>query len=161
MHLVLCIVSGIYLASGRALSTQSSLKRITFQISLYNYDQERPTPHYSMERHLNLIGCDTPLIWTYSQVGCKCCFCPATLHAPRSRYTSRVQSVNEYSNTCFSVHNPGTRKRTRNRKARKVAGALHALVLSTWLQELKMGKLLRHLWSAEYCHMFAAAPQVT
>ena len=30
-----CIVSGISLASGRALSTQSSLNRITFPISLY------------------------------------------------------------------------------------------------------------------------------
>ena len=24
---------------------------------------------YSLERHLNLNGCDTTLIWTYSQVG--------------------------------------------------------------------------------------------
>ena len=36
--------------------------------------QERPTPHYSVERHLNLNGCDTSLIWTYSQVGHTCCF---------------------------------------------------------------------------------------
>ena len=34
----------------------------------------RPTPHYSVERHLNLNGRDTSLIWTYSQVGRKCCF---------------------------------------------------------------------------------------
>ena len=31
--------------------------------------KERPTPHYSVERHLNLNGRDTSLIWTYSQVG--------------------------------------------------------------------------------------------
>ena len=36
--------------------------------------KERPTPHYSVERHLNLNGRDTSLIWTYSQVGRKCCF---------------------------------------------------------------------------------------
>ena len=27
-----------------------------------------------VERHLNLNGRDTSLIWTYSQVGHKCCF---------------------------------------------------------------------------------------
>ena len=36
--------------------------------------KERPTPHYSVERHLNLNGRDTSLIWTCSQVGRKCCF---------------------------------------------------------------------------------------
>ena len=36
--------------------------------------KERPTPHYSVQRHLNLNGRDTSLIWTYSQVGRKCCF---------------------------------------------------------------------------------------
>ena len=48
-----------------------------------------PTPHYSMERHLNMNGCDTSLIWTYSQVGRKCCFhsqC-TMLHAMRKRVT--------------------------------------------------------------------------
>ena len=35
---------------------------------------ERPTLHYSVERHLNLNGCNTSLIWTYFQVGRKCCF---------------------------------------------------------------------------------------
>ena len=43
----------------------------------------RPTPHYGVERHLNLNGRDTSLIWTYSQVGRKCYFHNqrATLHA--------------------------------------------------------------------------------
>ena len=27
-----------------------------------------------VERHLNLNDCDTSLLWTYSQVGHKCCF---------------------------------------------------------------------------------------
>ena len=27
-----------------------------------------------VERHLNLNNCDTSLLWTYSQVGHKCCF---------------------------------------------------------------------------------------
>ena len=48
--------------------------------------KERPPLHYSVERHLNLNGCDTSLtcISTYSQVGRKCCFDSqrATLHAP-------------------------------------------------------------------------------
>ena len=54
--------------------------------------KERPTPHYSVERHLNLNGRDTSLIWTYSQVGRKCCFHNqrATPHALRSRCTARV-----------------------------------------------------------------------
>ena len=55
--------------------------------------KERPTPHYSVERHLNLNGRNTSLIWTYSQVGRKCCFHNqrATLHAQRSRCTACVQ----------------------------------------------------------------------
>ena len=52
--------------------------------------KERPTPHYSVERHLNLNGRHTSLIWTYSQVGRKCCFHNqlAMLHAQRSRCTA-------------------------------------------------------------------------
>ena len=44
-----------------------------------------------VERHLNLNDCDTSLLWTYSQVGHKCCFHSQriTLHAPRLRYTAR------------------------------------------------------------------------
>ena len=40
-----------------------------------------------VERHLNLNGRDTSLIWTYSQVGRRCCFHSqsATLGAARSR----------------------------------------------------------------------------
>ena len=44
-----------------------------------------------VERHLNLNDCDTSLLWTYSQVGHKCCFHSQriTPHAPRLRYTAR------------------------------------------------------------------------
>ena len=44
-----------------------------------------------VERHLNLNDCDTTLLWTYSQVGHKCCFHSQriTPHAPRLRYTAR------------------------------------------------------------------------
>ena len=59
---------------------------------------------YSVERHLNPNGRDTYLIWTYSQVGRKCCFHNhnqrATLPAQRSRrtacvYTALAMTVNE------------------------------------------------------------------
>ena len=54
-----------------------------------------------VERHLNLNGCDTSLIWTYSQVGRKCCFYSqrATLHAraPRSRVIPHVYSIGNNS----------------------------------------------------------------
>ena len=41
-----------------------------------------------VERHLNLNDCDTSLLWTYSQVGRKCCFHSQriTPHASRLRY---------------------------------------------------------------------------
>ena len=44
-----------------------------------------------VERHLNLNDCDTSLLWTYSQVGQKCCFHSQriTPHASRLRYTAR------------------------------------------------------------------------
>ena len=44
-----------------------------------------------VERHLNLNDCDTSLLWTYSQVGRKCCFHSQriTPHASRLRYTAR------------------------------------------------------------------------
>ena len=44
---------------------------ITFRISSDYKNQElmkegaSNSPHYSLERHLNLNGCDTSLIWTY------------------------------------------------------------------------------------------------
>ena len=43
-----------------------------------------------VERHLNLNDCDTSLLWTYSQVGHKCCFHSqrTTPHASRLRYTA-------------------------------------------------------------------------
>ena len=32
-------------------------------------DKERPTPHYSVQRHLTLNNYHTFLLWNYSQVG--------------------------------------------------------------------------------------------
>ena len=50
-----------------------------------------------VERHLNLNGRDTSLIWTYSQVGRKCCFhnqsTTGTLGAARSRCNARVRTA--------------------------------------------------------------------
>ena len=49
-----------------------------------------------VEQHLNLNSRDTSLIWTYSQVGHKCCFHTqsATLGVPRSCYNVRVGGGN-------------------------------------------------------------------
>ena len=59
----------------------------------YRYRQELMKEGASncVERHLNLNDCDTSLLWTYSQVGHKCCFHNQriTLHASRLRYTAR------------------------------------------------------------------------
>ena len=67
--------------------------KLTFQPDTSIRAELRPTPHYSVERHLNLNGRHTSLIWTYSQVGRKCCFHNqlATLHAQRSRCTACVR----------------------------------------------------------------------
>ena len=46
---------------------------------------ERPTPHYSVKRHLNLNDCDAFLIWTSTQVVQKCCF-----HNQRATLQDRV-----------------------------------------------------------------------
>ena len=105
--------------------------------------KERPTPHYRVERHLNLNGRDTSLIWTYSQVGRKCCFHSHRVngHAIRPAFAlyraciRRALAMTVTGYTCFSVRNRGTRKRTQNGKAWKAARAVHALVLPTWLQE--------------------------
>ena len=52
-----------------------------------------------MERHLNLNGRDTSLIWTYSQVGRRCCFHSqsATLGAARWRCNVRVCGAGDNS----------------------------------------------------------------
>ena len=52
-----------------------------------------------MERHLNLNGRDTALIWIYSQVGRRCCFHSqsATLGAARSRCNVRVYGAGDNS----------------------------------------------------------------
>ena len=59
-----------------------------------------------VERHLNLNDCDTSLLWTYSQVGRKCCFHSQriTPHASRLRYTAYRAphaSVRTYVRTCI------------------------------------------------------------
>ena len=60
--------------------------------------KERPTLHYSMERHLNLNGRDTSLIWTYSQVGRKCCF---QREGGREDFK---KNVNDSLSTCDSLY---------------------------------------------------------
>ena len=86
-----------------------------------------------VERHLNLNDCDTSLLWTYSQVGHKCCFHNQriTLHASRLRYTAyrapyaymyirrwRVAIVNL---TAIHDRSDGAGKGRRDRKAPKAA----------------------------------------
>ena len=58
----------------------------------YTKYQERPTPHYSVKRHLNLNDCDAFLIWTSTQVVQKCCFHNqhATLQVGVARLRLRV-----------------------------------------------------------------------
>ena len=90
--------------------------------------KERPTPHYSVERHLNLNGRHTSLIWTYSQVGRKCCFHNLTNSL---RYTPSVRLPYSAGDDCkrvtrVSQFTTETRKRTQDRKARKAASAVHA-----------------------------------
>ena len=63
--------------------------------------KERPTPHYSVERHLNLNGRDTSLIWTYSQVGRKCCFHSQRAMAPRYKPRVRVNYTALYTRLYF------------------------------------------------------------
>ena len=48
-----------------------------------------------VERHLNLNDCDTSLLWTYSQVGHKCCFHSQriTPRAARKRTYVRVYTA--------------------------------------------------------------------
>ena len=48
-----------------------------------------------VERHLNLNDCDTSLLWTYSQVGHKCCFHSQriTPRAARTRTYVRVYTA--------------------------------------------------------------------
>ena len=74
-----------------------------------------------MEQHLNLNGRDTSLIWTYSQVGCKCYFHSqrATLHALRSRCTARVYSAGDDSKRVTRVSQFTTVKQVRERKIEK------------------------------------------
>ena len=52
-----------------------------------------------VERHLNLNGRDTSLIWTYSQVGRRCCFqsTTGTPGAPRSRVVTLAYSAGDNS----------------------------------------------------------------
>ena len=44
-----------------------------------------------VERHLNLNDCDTSLLWTYSQVGHKCCF-----HSQRITLHDTARRTQEY-----------------------------------------------------------------
>ena len=85
--------------------------------------KECPTPHYSVERRLNLNGRYTSLIWTYFQVGRKCCFHSqrATLH-PRVRVvplaygagSKRITRVSQFTTVKQErerkIERPGKRK---------------------------------------------------
>ena len=80
----------------RELSPYQSLQQTKIVhrvIAQYHYYQELMKEGASncVERHLNLNDCDTSLLWTYSQVGHKCCFHSQrnTPHASRLRYTAR------------------------------------------------------------------------
>ena len=85
-----------------------------------------------VERHLNLNNCDTSLLWTYSEVGHKCCFHSQriTPHASRLRYTARRTQayVRVYtalargdSKLRFTIAAMGAGKGGRDRKAPKAA----------------------------------------
>ena len=77
-----------------------------------------------VERHLNLNDCDTSLLWTYSQVGHKCCFHSQriTSHAPRLRYTAykapaRGDSKLRFTITAMEQEREGEIERLRKRQA--------------------------------------------
>ena len=58
---------------------------------MYHQELMKEGASNCVERHLNLNDCDTSLLWTYSQVGRKCCFHSQriTPHASRLCYTAR------------------------------------------------------------------------
>ena len=79
-----------------------------------------------VERHLNLNGRDTSLIWTYSQVGRNCCFHSqsATLGAPRSLCNVHVYGAGDNSKKLQAVLSSqrwSKKKRTWDRITRKSA----------------------------------------
>ena len=52
-----------------------------------------------VERHLNLNDCDTSLLWTYSQVGHKCCFHSQPITPHRTVKRSRLLEAKLRSKT--------------------------------------------------------------
>ena len=79
-----------------------------------------------VERHLNLNDCDTSLLWTYSQVGRKCCFHSQriTPRAVRKRtyvrvYTAlaRGDSKLRFTFTAMEQEREGEIERLRKRQA--------------------------------------------
>ena len=76
-----------------------------------------------VERHLNLNDCDTSLLWTYSQVGHKCCFhsLRITPHAVRKRTCVYIRRWRVAIVNCDYDHSDGARKGRRDRKAPKAA----------------------------------------
>ena len=67
-----------------------------------------------VERHLNLNDCDTSLLWTYSQVGHKCCFHSQliTPRAVRKRtyvrvYTALARSDSKLRFTIAAIEQEG------------------------------------------------------
>ena len=77
-----------------------------------------------MERHLNLNDCDTSLLWTYSQVGHKCCFHTTHYATRRTQayvhvYTAlaRGDSKLRFTITAMEQEREGEIERLRKRQA--------------------------------------------
>ena len=99
-----------------------------FLQSKFNYYQELMKEGASncVERHLNLNVCDTSLLWTYSQVGHKCCFHRQriTPRAVRKRAYVYIRRWRVAIVNCDSRSQRwpyGTGKGRRDRKAPKAA----------------------------------------
>ena len=88
------------------------LLRVTLRVRGRPGNEANARLLYRVERHLNLNGCDTSLIWTYSQVGRKGCFYSlrATLHAPRSRYIYHTRTALAITVHLFLSSQPWNKK---------------------------------------------------
>ena len=117
--------------------------------------KERPTPHYSMERHLNLNGRDTSLIWTYSQVGRKynkCCF-----HSQRAKpafalyraHTALAMTVNELH--VFLSSQPWNKKENARSKGSESGRRCTRACTSYVASGVEKAKLRGHLQSTGHC----------
>ena len=105
---------------------------IIYNLYIYNYiyyqELMKEGASDCVERHLNLNDCDTSLLWTYSQVGHKCCFHSQriTPRAARKRiciyvrvYTAlaRGDSKLRFTITAMEQEREGEIERLRKRQA--------------------------------------------